>query len=66
MKMIHVHSDGTEYQVVRIAPEEPPELVLCDSPEELVSVLRGLGVEVTGVAHVLDELEDRDVAEVRM
>jgi hypothetical protein len=23
MKMIHVHSDGTEYQVVRISPEEP-------------------------------------------
>ena len=57
MQVIHVHWAETEYRVVRVAAEHPPELVFCESPEELVGVLRGLGVAQPGVNYVFRKLE---------
>jgi hypothetical protein len=44
MQVIHMHWEGSEYHVVRVAEEHPPELLFYDSPEELARVLRWLGV----------------------
>ena len=57
MQVIHVHWEGSAYHVVRVAKEHPPELVFCESPEELTVVLRGLGVAQPGVNYVLRQLE---------
>jgi hypothetical protein len=56
MQVIHVHWEGSEYHVVRVAEEHPPELVFCDSPEDLAEVLRGLGVAQPGVNCVFRQL----------
>jgi len=53
MQVIHVHWEGSEYHVVRVAEEHPPELVFCDSPEDLAEVLRGLGVAQPGVTRIM-------------
>jgi hypothetical protein len=57
MQVIHVHWEGAEYRVVRVAEEQPAELVFCESPEQLVDVLRGLGVAQPGVNYLFRQLE---------
>jgi hypothetical protein len=66
MNMIHVHSSGTEYQIVRVTTNDAPQLDYCFSQEDLVGVLRRLGVERDEVARVFDRLQDGGDAVVEM
>ena len=66
MTVVHVHWAEREYQVVRIAEQQPPEVAFCNSPEQLVVVLRGLGVAFSEVSQVFEHLEDSADASVRV
>ena len=64
MNLIHVQTDHSQYRIVRIPSEDVPELSICDSVNELVIVLRGMGVDPAGVGRVIDQLRDGDDAKV--
>jgi hypothetical protein len=66
VQVIHVHWEGTEYQVVRVAEQEPAELAFCNSPEQLGAVLRQLGVGPPGVSLVFKQLEVAADALIRL
>jgi len=67
MTLIHVHREGTEYQVVCTTARTGVEVPIpCRTRDELVSVLRALGVDYAGLAEVFNQLHGSPDAEVRV
>jgi len=66
-KVIEVHREGTDYQVLRAtADEATADMMTCSSRQQLIGVLRGFGVGDPGLASIFIQLETSADAELRM
>jgi predicted glycosyltransferase len=67
MTLLHVHREGTEYQVVCTTARTGVEVPIpCRTRDELVAVLRALGVDHAGLTDVFNQLDASPDAEVRV